>query len=169
MRLPMRCLPKDFGVNLFISVGVAFLLVGCSLIHPAPKTPPTEPVVEQVRKEEPPPPPRSEPPAPAPVKPPPLPPPPPPEKPKVAPTPALRVIKVEWSSVNLREGPGMNYKVVGNAKKGTSLGVLEEKGQWLRVRLEDGKEAWVYKASTASTSAAPKPSPADPRPKPKPM
>jgi hypothetical protein len=166
MRLPMRHLTKDFVAKLFISVAVVFLLAGCSLIHPAPKVPPAEPVVEQTQKEEPPPPPRPEPPAPAPVKPPPPPPPPTPEKPKIAPAPALRVIKVEWSSVNLREGPGMNHKVVGNVRKGTSLGVLEDTGQWLRVRFDDGKEAWVYKAAT---SAAPKVPPTAPRPKPKPM
>ena len=60
----------------------------------------------------------------------------------------------------------MNYKIVGNAKKGTSLGVLEDRGQWLRVRLDDGKEAWVYKAATVP---APKPAPSGAKPKPKPM
>jgi uncharacterized protein YgiM (DUF1202 family) len=50
----------------------------------------------------------------------------------------------------------MNYKVIGNAKKGTSLKILEIKGDWLRVRLEDGSEAWVSKLAT---SEAPKPPP----------
>ena len=80
--------------------------------------------------------------------------------------PTLRTTQVEWSSVNLREGPGMNYKVVGNAKKGVSLGVLEDRGQWLRVRLDDGKEMWVYKAATLP---APKPALPSTSPKPKPM
>ncbi len=83
-----------------------------------------------------------------------------------------RVTQVVWPTVNLREGPGTNFKVLGNAKKGTTLAVLEEKAGWLHVRLEDGSEAWVSKIAT---SEAPKtaPQPAPPAPpsslKPKPM
>lgn len=91
-----------------------------------------------------------------------------PEPPKVtlpSPPSPLRTTKVVWDSVNLREGPGLNYRAIGNAKKGTSLSILEDRGNWLRVRLEDGSEAWVSKAAT---SDAPKPPPAT-TPKPKPM
>lgn len=90
----------------------------------------------------------------------------PPQPPLSIPKPSLPVTQVIWSSVNLREGPGMNYKVVGNIKKGTSLVIIEEKGQWLHVRLEDGKEVWVSKSAT---SLAPKPPPSDTSTKPKPM
>lgn len=86
-------------------------------------------------------------------------------KPPPPPPPSLRSTKILWDSANLREGPGLNYRVIGNAKKGTSLSILEDRGNWLRVRLEDGKEAWVSKAPT---SDAPKPPPAT-TPKPKPM
>ncbi|MBM4338631.1 MAG: hypothetical protein FJ110_03715 [Deltaproteobacteria bacterium] len=95
------------------------------------------------------------------------------ESPKVTPstqpspslTSPIRTTKIAWDSVNLRGGPGTNYKVIGNVKKGTPLSVFEEKGSWLRVRLQDGSEAWVIKAAT---SEAPKPSPAMTS-KPKPM
>jgi curli biogenesis system outer membrane secretion channel CsgG len=91
----------------------------------------------------------------------------PPQPPVVPPKPTLPVTQVIWSSVNLREGPGTNYKVVRNVQKGTSLTVLEDKGQWLHVRLEDRSEAWVVKSAT---SLAPKPPPsATPPPKPTPM
>lgn len=90
---------------------------------------------------------------------------PPPSQPLPSPLPSLRTTKVVWNTVNLREGPGLNYRVIGNAKKGTSLSILEDRGNWLRVRLEDGKEAWVSKAAT---SDAPKSPPAA-TPKPKPM
>jgi uncharacterized protein YgiM (DUF1202 family) len=76
-----------------------------------------------------------------------------------------RSTKILWESVNLRQGPGTNFKVIGHAQKGTSLIVLEEKDGWFRVRQQDGKEAWVTKAAT---SEAPKPSP-EATPKPKPM
>ena len=73
------------------------------------------------------------------------------------PPPPLRTTRVAWDSVNLRQGPGTNYKVIGNAKKGTSLKILEVNGDWLRVRLENGSTAWVSKMAT---SEAPKPPPA---------
>jgi curli biogenesis system outer membrane secretion channel CsgG len=112
-----------------------------------------------------------------------LPPPPPPEPPKppavkvqpeVTPPPApapppkpvLRVTQVIWANVNLREGPGTNYKVIGNAKKGTSLKIIEVKGDWLHVLLENGSEAWVSKIAT---SEAPTSSPSPPPPKLSPM
>lgn len=81
---------------------------------------------------------------------------PPPAPQKVTPPPPLRTTQVAWDFVNLREGPGTGYKVVGNAKKGTSLKILEANGDWLRVRLENGSTAWVSKSAT---SDAPKPSP----------
>jgi curli biogenesis system outer membrane secretion channel CsgG len=95
----------------------------------------------------------------------------PPESQKVTPPtppspPPLRVTQVVWANVNLREGPGMNYRVIGNMKKGTSLKILEVKGDWLRVRLEDGSEGWVSKLAT---SEAPPPSPPPAPPKPTPM
>ncbi len=88
-----------------------------------------------------------------------------PPPPVVTPPPPLRVTRVEWDNVNLREGPGTNYKVIRNVKKGTSLGILEVKGTWLRVRLEDGIEAWVNKLATSEGSnASPSPSPPKPMP-----
>ena len=89
----------------------------------------------------------------------------PPPPPVVIPPPPLRVTRVEWANVNLREGPGTNYKVIRNVKKGTSLGILEVKGTWLRIRLEDGIEAWVNKLATSEGSnASPSPSPPKPMP-----
>jgi hypothetical protein len=87
--------------------------------------------------------------------------------PRPSPSPSgslpLRVTEVAWSSVNLREGPGMNYRVVGSAKKSTPLRILDEKGGWLHVRLEDGKEVWVSTSATLETAkAAPASSPPPP-------
>jgi curli biogenesis system outer membrane secretion channel CsgG len=90
----------------------------------------------------------------------------PPSPPVVIPPPPLRITRVEWGNVNLREGPGTNYKIIRNVKKGTSLGILEVKGTWLRVRLDNGSEAWVNKSATSegsNTSSSPPP------PKPMPM
>ena len=167
----MKGLSKSTLPKVLMSAAILFFLIGCSLNHRGGQ--PTtilgsrpQPAIEQTQKETPPmiPPPkqvivtRAEP----------APPPPsaPPASPKETPPPAAPVTQVAWSSVNIREGPGLNYKVVGNVRKGASLAVLAEKGQWLRVRLANGKQVWVSKLAT---SLAPKPPPSSTRPKPKPM
>jgi curli biogenesis system outer membrane secretion channel CsgG len=81
--------------------------------------------------------------------------------------PPLRVTKVMWDSVNLREGPGTNYKVIGIAKKGASLSILEVTEDWLCVRLGDGSEAWVNRSATSETPKTPS-SPSSPTPTPTP-
>jgi curli biogenesis system outer membrane secretion channel CsgG len=68
-----------------------------------------------------------------------------------APGPEPRIVYVSWPTVSLREGPGMNFKTLVEVKKGTTLAVLEEQGQWLRVGLEDGREGWIGKATTSET------------------
>jgi curli biogenesis system outer membrane secretion channel CsgG len=60
-----------------------------------------------------------------------------------------RIVYVIWPKVSLREGPGTNFKAVLEVQKGTPLSVIEEKGSWLRGRLEDGQEGWIGKATTA--------------------
>lgn len=80
----------------------------------------------------------------------------PPQPPVEPPKPPLRSTQVVWDLVNLREGPGTNFKVIGNVRKGTSLKILEIKGDWLHVLLENGSEAWIIKLAT---SEAPKPPP----------
>jgi len=57
------------------------------------------------------------------------------------------IVYVKWPSVSLREGPGTNYKATVEVKKGTPLAILEDKGQWLRVSLEDGQEGWIGKGT----------------------
>jgi uncharacterized protein YgiM (DUF1202 family) len=69
--------------------------------------------------------------------------------PPVPPARTLPKTQVALALVNLREGPGMKYNVVGKVKKGTSLAILEEKEGWYHVRLENGKEAWISKATTS--------------------
>ncbi len=170
----MTCLSKSSIPRFLLLTEAIFILIGCSaidrLIHPAAKpSSPTETVIEEDQKEETTATPPSEPAVAVPAEPLPLPFPPPSESPKVTPAPVLHVTEVVWSFVNLREGPGLNYKVVGNVKKGTSLAILEEKGQWLHVRLEGGNEVWVFKSATL---LAPKPLPSATPPtpsKPKPM
>ncbi len=98
----------------------------------------------------------------------------PPTPPPVKSEASLRVVQVVWSYVNLREGPGTSYKNVGSIKQGASMTLLEERGDWLRVRLSDRKEAWVSKQATTLAPHTPPtpsniPAPASTPPKPNPM
>ncbi len=68
---------------------------------------------------------------------------------------AQRTTEIVPSFVNLRQGPGMDSKIIRVLKKGTKLTVLQEKAGWLRVHLENGTEGWVGKAMT-SEGARPK-------------
>jgi hypothetical protein len=70
--------------------------------------------------------------------------PPPAATPKVS-SPLLPQGKVLWVYVNLREGPGTQYKIIGKAYMKSSFGILAENPGWLRVRLENGAEGWMSK------------------------
>ncbi len=62
-----------------------------------------------------------------------------------------RIVYILWPKVSLREGPGTNFKPLGEITKGTPVAVLEEKGSWIHVRLEDGQEGWIGKATASET------------------
>ncbi len=74
-----------------------------------------------------------------------------PQAPPQASAPSSRVVFVKWPQVSLREGPGTNFKVTTQIQKGTALEVVEEQGQWFRVRLEDGQEGWVGRATVSES------------------
>jgi curli biogenesis system outer membrane secretion channel CsgG len=60
-----------------------------------------------------------------------------------------QIVYINWPKVSLREGPGTEYKILGEISKGTVLAILDEKGPWIKVKLEDGREGWVGKATTS--------------------
>lgn len=64
--------------------------------------------------------------------------------------PLSQVVYVKWPQATLRDGPGTHFNGIIQVQKGTALEVIEEKGQWLRVRLEDGQEGWIGKATTSN-------------------
>jgi hypothetical protein len=67
------------------------------------------------------------------------------ESPFEAPMP-LRLTK----DGNLREGPGLEFKVLATLPSGTKLVGLSRKEQWVRVRDERGLAGWVFKALVAA-------------------
>ena len=69
---------------------------------------------------------------------------------------------VEWKSgfVNVRSGPGAGTQLVGRLTNGAEAEVLEDRGEWVRVR-HPGGEGWVFGKSLRrlpeSAEAAPLP------------
>lgn len=65
----------------------------------------------------------------------------------VTPKPKQKVAYVKQSNtsniVNTRSGAGTNFSLVAKVQKGSKMIILDEKDDWYRVKLEDGKLAWV--------------------------
>lgn len=63
------------------------------------------------------------------------------------PTPTPDIVRVEVTSatVNLRSGPGTNYKRVGQASQGQVFDVIgrNESGGWFQINRSDGATAWI--------------------------
>jgi uncharacterized protein YgiM (DUF1202 family) len=73
---------------------------------------------------------------------------------------SYRQARVIWDYVNLREGPGIHYKIVGKAYMNNTFEILDENPSWLRVRLENRTEGWMSKraaSETFTTPSSPKP------------
>jgi hypothetical protein len=63
--------------------------------------------------------------------------------------------------LNLREGAGTDYAVVGSAAKGETVTILEESEGWFRVRLEDGRTGWAAARYVEIQAAAEAETPAE--------
>ena len=53
--------------------------------------------------------------------------------------------KVIWIYVNLRQGPGIRFRMIGKAYLRNTFEILAENPGWMRVRLENGAEGWMSK------------------------
>jgi hypothetical protein len=74
--------------------------------------------------------------------------------PKTSPPPPSRG-KIIWIYVNLREGPGIQYKIIGRAYMNNTFEILAENPGWLRVRLENGTVGWMSKKAASESSITP--------------
>jgi len=69
-----------------------------------------------------------------------------PATPTLTPFPAAKaVIKLDANLVNLRAGPGSNFRIIGSLKAGSAITVLVNSTDqnWSLVRLDDGTEGWM--------------------------
>lgn len=47
---------------------------------------------------------------------------------------------------NVRNGPGLEFRVLTTLESGTSVIGYSHKGSWVRVRLEDGTDGWIHQS-----------------------
>ena len=62
-----------------------------------------------------------------------------------------KMLSIQGDDVNMRSGPGTNYRVMWELSQGFPLMVLKQKGSWYRVRDFEGTIGWVHKDVTQST------------------
>jgi hypothetical protein len=93
-------------------------------------------------------------------------PPTPSDTPTPTPTPPILGSVNSLQSINVREGPGVNFAALVALRPATRIEVLgrNNDGQWLNIRMEDGSEGWVLAnlirlqpTSTPFPSATPSP------------
>jgi SH3-like domain-containing protein len=53
---------------------------------------------------------------------------------------------VTGATVNVREGPETNFKVLFQAEKGVSFKLLKTQKKWLKVRHADGDVGWIHQS-----------------------
>ncbi|WML45509.1 SH3 domain-containing protein [Neobacillus sp. PS3-40] len=56
---------------------------------------------------------------------------------------AIGSVTINGDAVNIREGPGLSYPLVINVKRGDKFSILDEKGDWSKLQLSNGKTGWV--------------------------
>jgi SH3-like domain-containing protein len=55
-----------------------------------------------------------------------------------------KTVIVKVNTANMRTGPGTNYETVATVKYGVVFQPLEQNGEWIKVRHEDGTTGWVF-------------------------
>jgi N-acetylmuramoyl-L-alanine amidase len=56
---------------------------------------------------------------------------------------AMGEITVEANILNVRSGPGLDYKVIGQISNSETYRVLEEKNSWYKIRINSDQDGWV--------------------------
>lgn len=58
---------------------------------------------------------------------------------------ATSTVTIISNQTNVREGPGLSYKKVGQVNSGDKFSVLKENGDWFQIELSKNKKGWVAK------------------------
>ncbi len=71
---------------------------------------------------------------------------------QATPTPVPKAYKsatIAKSALNVREGPGMDYGVIGKVRYGETYKVWDETSKWIKIQLSSGSYGWVWESYTA--------------------
>ncbi len=68
------------------------------------------------------------------------------------PASAATVFRTTASTLNVRKGPGTGYKRTNKLPRGTAFTVLDEDGNWYKIKTLKGVTGWVSKTYTAETA-----------------
>ena len=66
-------------------------------------------------------------------------------------TAQAKMLSIAGNDVNMRSGPGTNYRVMWELGNGFPLKVLKKKGGWYRVSDFEGTIGWVHQDVTKTT------------------
>lgn len=64
---------------------------------------------------------------------------------------AITMVSIAGNNVNMRSGPGTNYKVMWELGNGFPLIVLKKSGAWYRVRDFEGTIGWIHEDVASRT------------------
>jgi len=70
-------------------------------------------------------------------------------------TPQGASVSVNAELLNVRSGPGMDYLVIAQVRKGTCMVVRGQAPQWLNVDLQNGVSGWIMTRFTVRLSPQP--------------
>jgi SH3-like domain-containing protein len=65
-------------------------------------------------------------------------------------TAQAKMLSIKGDDVNMRSGPGTNYRVMWELGEGFPLMVLKKNGDWYRVRDFEGTIGWVHEDVTTT-------------------
>ena len=66
------------------------------------------------------------------------------QAPTPTPAPNYKTATVWANALNVREGPGLDYSVVGSVKRNQTFKVLEETSKFLKIQLTTGAYGWIW-------------------------
>jgi len=59
-------------------------------------------------------------------------------------TPSLGTTRIlTWDFSVVKSAPGNNYSSIATVRKGDKLTIMEQSGEWVKVRLKNGQEGWI--------------------------
>ena len=58
----------------------------------------------------------------------------------------ISAVIVRGTIVNVREGPGTDFRVLFQAEKGVSFKLLKRQKKWLKVEHQDGEVGWLHES-----------------------